>query len=435
MKFLKLFLFVSFILWFTVSCTLNENSKDNNIVQGMPTQVTSPIKTAIPTNDFFVNIDNLFEGTENYEMLYVNNDNLLSITNGRPNSIIIQENVHPESFTPSPDYSRIVYGIRETQDDILITKLGLYNLVDKSNLLIDLPENNTYMPPFVLGWSESNEWVTLSFSPSNEVVLVLNTLTGTYRLLDWYNQNERPRTLTTYWLSNNTILIHSVASVINQSTGLDTGVLSTNTYVFDPINNSKVVIELDTNTTRRLGFTGTPTYLKTLDQELQSQGLSLATPQTSLQDNIAYYPNLTGAAVIETPEQNTDLQIPACDSWSVIHRPVRESFLPQELFNVQDAAILSDIRLLPDESLVVAQWNSPTCDEFTSDLLTIDLVYIESNQATTHVIASNIAYSSIRNIYSLVYDPFYSQRTNLYAISSDGQYIAWLETDTTETYS
>jgi hypothetical protein len=162
-----------------------------------------------------------------------------------------------------------------------------------------------------------------------------------------------------------------------------------------------------------------------LDAELRTQGLTLAVPTTPL-DQIAYYPEMTAAIEIEPAERNVGLAVP-CTAWDIMLKPIRTAIFPRQRYHVEDVAILSDPYLLPDESVLAAQWKAPTCEEFPTRSFDIELLHIQTD-GRVKIVASDVSPGWVFDPRVLTYTslPSYG-KSNMYAVSPDGHYVAWVK--------
>lgn len=382
----------------------------------------TPMPTSIPE----ISTEELF-GNAGYEVVYVHDGTLFNLASDMSQPEAVEANVHPASLALAPDYSTLLFGIKDPEGPyITVQKLGIVNLTTRETTMVDLPEGESYMPPAVQGWSPSSEWVLVSFSPNNDKLIVLNLLTGTHTWLDWYSEGERPRTFSALWLMDNTLLVHAERDVINDVADMSDDSIAVDDYIFDPITSEQHPIRLSEETQHSLSLRLSPTTLNTVDKELQNQGLALAELRMAL-DEIAYYPDMVAAAAIDTHQEPSDLQTLPCDLWSIQVKPVREAALPRQLYQVDNVAILSDPYLLPDESLLVAQWKSPICDRFQPETLTVELVHINTD-GNAKVVASGVSYGWLFDFSTMIYPSLSVYgRSNIYAVSPEGRYVAWVK--------
>lgn len=421
---LLLLLLVSFM----VGCNSDDGENDDsNAVQGVATAADSTeiVPTATPTSMPEISAEGLLADST-YEVVYVHDGTLFRLTSNMDQPEAVASNIHPGGVALAPDYTTLVFAIKHSDADV--RELGILNLTTMETTRVELPDGEVYMPPLVKGWSANSEWVALSFSPNNDPVIVLNVWTGVYTKLDWYSEEEIPKTLSTFWLTDNRLLVYTERNGPSRyGAGLSP---VANTYIVDPTTGEQIPITLTDEARRSLALRFSAATLNTLDKELQNQSLALAVPRISL-NQTAYYPEMKGAAVVDTPEQPSDLQIPPCEGWDIQYKPIREAALVQQLYHAEDVTILSDLYLLPDESLLAAQWKSLNCDRFDPKTLTIELLHINPDGTAT-VVASGVSYGWILDFSAMIYAPLpVYARSNLYAVSPDGQYVAWVKHDDT----
>jgi hypothetical protein len=138
---------------------------------------------------------------------------------------------------------------------------------------------------------------------------------------------------------------------------------------------------------------------------------------------------MAGAITVDVPEQTADVLLPACNDWRIEHKPIRETSLPQQLYHVKDVTALSDLHMLPDKSFLVAQWALPDCGEFRIEALSIALLHILAD-SSVQVVANDIAYGWLFEPGALVFETWPTvARSNLYAVSPEGRYVAWVKRD------
>ncbi|NLF75047.1 MAG: hypothetical protein GX573_05070 [Chloroflexi bacterium] len=420
----RLFRGVLFVFFFAFAagCSSDDANDNTPVLQGVrsTSDSTEMSRATAPASFPKISAAELLADLT-YEVVYVHDTTLFHFRSDMNQPEAVETGVHPAGLALSPDFSTLVFSIKNAEVDI--QKLGILNLSDMAIEIIELPKAGPYMPPVVYGWSANSEWVVLSFSPTNEKVIILNVWTGVYTELKWYAEGERPRTLSTLWLNNDRLLIHSVRDVSSGAIG-GMGSVTVDYYIFDPSTGERSSIELSEEALRSLALRLSPATLNTLDKELQSQGLALATPRMSL-GQAAYYPDLAGAVVVDIPEQPSDLHSPPCAVWKIQYKPIREAVFPQQLYIRENVTFLSDLYLMPDSSQLVAQWQSPTCERFLPESLTVDILHI-STDGTAEVVAANVSYGWTFDFSAMIYQalPVYA-RSNLYAVSPDGQYVAW----------
>ncbi|MBZ0319589.1 MAG: hypothetical protein K8L91_24475 [Anaerolineae bacterium] len=426
---LSIGLLLLLVVSFMTGCNSDDDKKDDSSrVQGVATVVDSTEIVPTPTRTPMPEVSSeALLGDAAYEMIYFHAGTLFHFTSDMAQPEAVEGNIHPASLALAPDYATLVFGIQDTEMDV--RGLGILNLTTMATTTVELPAGEVHMPPVVRGWSANSEWVVLSFSPNNDPVIVLNVWTGVYTKLDWYSEEEMPKTLSVFWLTDNRLLVYAERDGLSQLAGGFSSPVS-DIYIVDPATGEQTPITFTDEARRSLALRFSAATLNTLDKELQNQSLALAVPHIAL-NQTAYYPEMKGAAVVDTPEQPSDLQIPPCEGWDIQYKPIREAALVQQLYHAEDVTILSDLYLLPDESLVAAQWKSPNCDRYDPKTLTVELLHINSD-GTAAVVASDVSYGWILDFSAMIYAPLpVYARSILYAASPDGRYVAWVKHDDT----
>lgn len=313
--------------------------------------------------------------------------------------------------------------------------LGILDLTTMEITRVTLPAPDGYLSPIV-SWSADNKWAMLSFSPDETIIV--NLVTGAFTQLYAPAEADSPYIISwsALWLSDNRVLVHADkhanATVASARVNIDD-----ETTLFDPISGDKSPIEITSWLLRS-------TDVNQMDRELQNYGLALAVPRFSPLANTAYFPDMAAAAIIDIPDQLTGFGLIPCSSWILRYAPLKEASFPRQFYSTDAAALLSDPYLLPDGSLLVAQWKAKTCDPlpqgttttgFRARTLTIELLHINPDGKAT-VVAPDVFYGWVFDIEAIPYAnslmPFYP-RSNLFTVSPDGRYVAWVTNgDTTD---
>lgn len=287
--------------------------------------------------------------------------------------------INPYSLSSSPDGRHLLYLTTLTYQD----PPNAFQLLDTTTLATTTLLSVSTPYARVLGWSTDGQWVAI-VAPQQLTLVELTT----HNTIDLLVPNNRTPRLAPYppaaWLTDNRLLYTVPRSPDQLSL-----------VAYDPTTQTATPLDLSLSSETPLDFGA-------LGPQLAAQGLSLA-PTANLASNGAY---------IQPPQAVGDFAPNACDTWAI-----RQG--TQALYQVQDAAFISQLNPLPDDKgYLFLAWRLPMCS--ADSHMQIWLLWQQPN-GTIRLISERILPETTRDLGLLL-----TQQSQRYTLIPNGRYVIWI---------
>jgi hypothetical protein len=337
-------------------------------------------------------------------LLFTQGDRLYISSFDGQEATLIADRVDPTTLSVSPDGQTIAYLQADGRRDYLM-------LTDLQTLETTQTVQVRGLGYGVAGWSPNREWMLAAIF--NTSLSLTTVQPGNEAGIEVADQNPN---FPFFWLEDNTLAVVPISDDVPQLVR------------FDPATGEQEVIDLDlVEVFSQLpqGNTAPPNPLLPLlflDEALESTGLSIhaqANPYTNANGALS---DMTAGIHygVQAPRVlngfNADAQI--CDVWS-IQRPVEEGSTELEVVFENDSALtLTDLQWVADtQALYFLYWYYEDCQ---LENLTIELIRLESDGSI--IMLTDAVYPGTSRSLSIPR----VQNGQKYAISPDGQFIAWV---------
>lgn len=407
---------------FIVSCGDN-SSEDTNELEGANSN------SASPTNSPIINEENqTVDRWSSEHFVYVDEDKLYSIEDDDVELISENDVAHVYS---APDNTKLVYTTLTSDGyDAHITDLTTLETIQLFSMT-DFP--------VVHNWSPDQEWVILTqrrgapqyvINVDTKEVIQFGDIPE-YSVLEgttFLTPSESYSVESVVWLADNTLLVYEEHNSVEVKDDGGT-YITVDKRMVHHVNlsnneNETLDISISQSISSIARFIEVWQYTSQVYDLIQPFELEIfpnqdPAKQMVIDDNYDWLVEI----VAPTVDQITH-NFPACGNWFVNKQPARASFLPEVLYQVQNILLLSDLILLPDESLLVTQWQVSNCN--LSNIPTATILHIQANGdvielAETPAIANIQLKSGRRNIEII--------HNQIVDVSSDGTAIVFILND------
>lgn len=157
-----------------------------------------------------------------------------------------------------------------------------------------------------------------------------------------------------------------------------------------------------------------------LESEFIAQGVQLADTFTELDRTLLREDGIR--VLIPYPEEMQRRGVHLCETWEIVERAPDESTAQVTLTSLEDTTYLSDLRLLPDGSLLFLRWWIEGCDMMGD--MKLDLMRLPAGADTPETLAEGLDPGSQGNFNAI--NELSLVRGRKLAVSPDGRYVAWV---------
>lgn len=350
---------------------------------------------------------------------------------------LLAENVLPQSVSASPSGTTLVYLTRSDNH---------YNFVFydvQRDEFHELSEGWTAQAS-VMSWSTRGDWMVLgrrgermlAVRADGEMSIRLLTSIGTH--VAWLSHGKL---LAAGRDRDNSFNVRVTLNDLNRG--------STEEPEFTQFTRQSLLLNIAGVTTLTLVNT-------TLEQaNLPYEVAAFVDPE----QNIIFLDNFATGVMIMSPNLQPDVFASdtqqfsnPCSTWTIVQKGFRQAILPQVYYNARNTALLSDLVVLPDDSVLVQRWyvddcfNPPGefcpwsleetavvpsyCEESMIEAgLNVDLLRVDGRSGTAEVMVSNMTPSVTPSVLDWATWPQGFSRPNDYAVSPDARYVIWLGGD------
>jgi hypothetical protein len=172
------------------------------------------------------------------------------------------------------------------------------------------------------------------------------------------------------------------------------------------------------NTAVNVPLGDNPRDLMAIEQSLRDQNM-IFPPTFRHFDRSVSLPDDEDRVTIQLPSAIWNFQTQACDQWTITQRE-QGGAVQRELYTVE-TTYLSDLRLLPDNTLLFLEWHLPNCSINTN--LQISLQHLDLD-GEVETLTDDISPQFDGNLGLLLY-----HHTQRYDLTPDGRYLVWLSGD------
>lgn len=340
------------------------------------------------------------------EKLVVAQDKNLTLVTLSGDELFSVGDVMPDTVAVSPSNRFLVYG----DYDLDLTLIDLH-----SREATTIAEG--ILSPVIQSWSPNEEWVVISLNLTYELLIASTQTEQSVSIA------EEHATYKTFWLEDNTLLVFAqiFSTVRGQPTEYRIYRLNPATAEEYPVFSSDTLI-------RELSYTTNGTeQVSMLAVELSKQNFALA-PVYDRNGNTVMSPTLNTAITITKPDYPDQPILEACNNWTVVQKPILGVSLPALLYQVNDVTLISDLTLLEDNSVLLLRWTALSCSELDPTDFHITLLRIYP-EASPKVVAEHVGITWQPDNWFTYYDNYGYARGHFYDVSTDGNYVVWLDND------
>ena len=161
-----------------------------------------------------------------------------------------------------------------------------------------------------------------------------------------------------------------------------------------------------------------PRDLIAIEENLRDQQM-IFPPTFRHFDRTIVLPDSEDRVTIQLPTSVWNFQTQACDQWTIVRRE-QGGTVERELYTTE-TTYLSDLRPLPDESVLFLEWQLPNCSINTNLQISLKRLHLDGEVET---LTEDISPQFDGNLGLLLY-----HHTQRYDLTPDGRYLVWLSGD------